>query len=263
MPRKTRIDAPGAINHILSRGNDKQAIFRDSEDFLKFIRLLAQTKKMFPFRLYSQCLMPNHFHLLTQTLSHSPAVFMQRLLTCYAQYFNRRHGHVGHVFQGRYKAFPCTTDSYFHSLRKYIHNNPVRAGLVSRPEDWPWSGHNQMADPPGWGLIDSSSGLLLFDQSQTSHRNAMPEEDERHVFTDKPRLEARHSLLAQLAQQAAGRTGVSAGMMLGPRRLRSLTPARKLFASMAAANGYKVAEVASFLNRTKSSVFNLCRQCPQ
>ena len=239
MPRKPRLDAPGTIHHLISRGNNKQALFHDDSDFMEFIRLLAQTKRMIPFKLYAHALMPNHFHLLVQRVAQPTSIFMHRLLTCYSHYFNRRYGHVGHVFQDRYKAILCTRDSYFHSLRSYIHNNQVRGGLVVRPEDWPWSGLGQH----GCAMLDQASELLLFD-----------EEDPSPNTPDSETPKTKDRTLEQLAQAAALRTRVPLILLRGPRRLRRLTPARRLFAESAIADGHTIAEMARFLNRAESSV---------
>jgi putative transposase len=131
----------GALYHVISRGNNRQATFLQSEDYHSFLNHLQRVQKKMPFFLYAYCLMPNHFHLLIEVKETPLSEIMQRVLTGYTVYFNRRHRRGGHLFQGRYKAFLCEKDSYLLELVRYIHLNPVRARMVKAPVDWKWSGH--------------------------------------------------------------------------------------------------------------------------
>jgi REP element-mobilizing transposase RayT len=141
MARKRRIEIEGGLYHVITRGNNRQIIFRSERDYRKMLELLERQKGRIPFFLHAYCLMPNHVHLLIERREESISRIMQRLLTRYAQYYNRTYRKVGHVLQGRYKAILCDSDQYLAELVRYIHLNPVRARLVQRPEDWAWSGH--------------------------------------------------------------------------------------------------------------------------
>lgn len=153
MPCHPRIHAPGLLYHLTVRGNNGQAVFLDAADYEAFLTALQTTRERYPFSLYAYVLMPNHFHLLLEVGAASTGRVMQALLTGYARRFNRVYQHRGHVFQGRYKAIICERDSYLVELVRYIHLNPVRAGLVKRPGDWRWSGHGEYLGTVQRGLI--------------------------------------------------------------------------------------------------------------
>jgi len=143
MPRRPRLHAPGLLYHLMVRGNNGQAIFLNAADYEACLRALQTTRERYPFALYAYVLMPNHLHLLLEVGRASTGRVMQAFLTGYARRFNRVHRRRGHVFQGRYKAIICERDKYLLALVRYIHLNPVRAGLVKRPGDWQWSGHGE------------------------------------------------------------------------------------------------------------------------
>lgn len=147
MPRKSRIDAPGALHHIIGRGIDRGLIFRDDVDRDRFIERLGALLSETRTACYAWALMPNHFHLLVRTGAVPVAGLMRRLLTGYAIVFNRRHRRWGHLFQNRYKSILCQEDPYFLELVRYIHLNPLRAKLVGSVEaldDYPYSGHSTL-----------------------------------------------------------------------------------------------------------------------
>ena len=126
MARKPRIHFPGALYHVIARGNRRQGIFRDDKDLQRFLTYLSDVKSRFPFRLYAYGLMKNHLHLLIEVDEVPLSRIMHSLLFGYAGYFNRRYGEAGHLFQGRYKAIVCDKDAYLLELVRYIHLNPVR-----------------------------------------------------------------------------------------------------------------------------------------
>lgn len=130
MPRKARIDSPGALHHIMARGIDRQEIFRGDVDRNDFLKRLGTVITESQTRCFAWALLPNHFHLLLQTGAVPLASVMRRLMTGYAVCFNRRHHRHGHLFQNRYKSFLCDQESYMRELVRYIHLNPLRAGVV-------------------------------------------------------------------------------------------------------------------------------------
>ncbi|MDH3446174.1 MAG: transposase, partial [Deltaproteobacteria bacterium] len=141
MARRPRVFAPGLLYHVIVRGNQRRQTFRSDKDYRAYLDRLEKYRAKFRVLIYAYCLMPNHVHLLLETGSSPLAKFMQGLQQSYTQYFNRTHRKVGHLFQGRYKAIICEKDSYLLALVRYIHLNPVRAGLVKRPERYLYSGH--------------------------------------------------------------------------------------------------------------------------
>jgi REP element-mobilizing transposase RayT len=130
MPRRARIDAPGAVHHIIARGIERRKIFYDDQDRETFIQRLAELVAETRTQCFAWALIPNHFHLLLKTGNVPIATIMRRLLTGYAVGFNRRHSRNGHVFQNRYKSILCDQDAYLKELVRYIHLNPLRAKLV-------------------------------------------------------------------------------------------------------------------------------------
>lgn len=173
MPRKSRIDAPGALHHIIVRGIDRTEIFRndnDRNDFLNRMgKLLIETKII----CYAWALLPNHFHLLVKTGCFPVAVLMRRLLTGYAVSFNRRHNRVGHLFQNRYKSILCQEDAYFLELVRYIHLNPIRAKIVDDMEshdNYLYSGHSAVMGKFERQWQDIDGVLELFSNKTGSAR---------------------------------------------------------------------------------------------
>jgi REP element-mobilizing transposase RayT len=162
MARQPRIEVPGGLYHIISRGNNRQRIFRSHEDNLKFTSMIGQQKAKRPFYLYAYCLMPNHAHLLIERQDDKISRIMQGLLTGYSQYFNRKYKKIGHLFQARYKAILCQTDRYLGALVRYIHLNPVRAKMVRRAEDYEYSGHRAYIGRDRSGLVDTEPVLRHF-----------------------------------------------------------------------------------------------------
>ena len=145
MPRKARIDAPGALHHIIVRGIEKRKIFEDDKDRNHFIKRLDDILTEAETPIYAWALIPNHVHLLLKTGLTPIATIMRRLLTGYAVYFNRRHRRYGHLFQNRYKSILCQEELYFRELVRYIHLNPLRAKLVKdigALDKYPYSGHS-------------------------------------------------------------------------------------------------------------------------
>ncbi|MFZ6820032.1 transposase [Undibacterium sp. Ji22W] len=143
MSRPLRLSFPGAIYHITSRGNARSAIYLGDDDRRGFLDLLAECITKFNWICHAYCLMDNHYHLLIETPDANLQVGMRQLNGVYTQQFNRRHAHVGHVFQGRYKAILVDKDSYLLQLCRYIVLNPVRAHMVTLPELYLWSSYAQ------------------------------------------------------------------------------------------------------------------------
>jgi putative transposase len=141
MARPVRIEYPGAVYHIISRGNNRQFIFRDDQDRKKYLERLAWYCQEKEVHLLAYCLLTNHVHLLLQTPKGNLSKMMQPFQTSYTTYFNKRHRRSGHVFEQRYKAFVVDKDNYLLQVSRYIHLNPVQAKLVQRPRDYSWSSY--------------------------------------------------------------------------------------------------------------------------
>ena len=157
MARPLRIEFPGAIYHVTSRGNAKQTIFIDDEDKERFFDMLSMVVERFNWRCHAYCLMENHYHLLIETLHANLSKGMRQLNGVYTQGFNQRYRRIGHLFQGRYKAILVEKDNHLLSLCRYVVLNPVRVGLVKRPEQWRWSSYKAtigLAKRPAFLTVD-------------------------------------------------------------------------------------------------------------
>lgn len=155
MPRQARLDAPGTLHHVMGRGIAGCTLFQAEADGEDFLGRLARLAKDGHIRVYAWALMPTHFHLLLRTGAQPLATSMRQLLTGFAVNFNRRHKRYGHLFQNRYKSIVCEAEAFLLELTRYIHLNPLRAGLVptlGRLRDYPWTGHAALMGrvPRGW-----------------------------------------------------------------------------------------------------------------
>jgi len=140
MPRTARAAVGGVCYHVLNRGNGRARVFHNDDDYRAFLDLLAQAAERIRMRVPAFCLMPNHFHLLLWPRhDRDLSRFMQWLLTSHVRRHHRNRRTAGHVWQGRFKAFPIQQDAHFLTVCRYIERNPLRAGLVHRAERWPWS----------------------------------------------------------------------------------------------------------------------------
>lgn len=147
MPRIARIDIPGLLYHVIARGINRQNIFLDYSDYDHLFQCIGAAVPKYKMQCFAWTFLPNHIHLLVRAGSYGLAAFMRSLLTSHASYFNRKYKRVGHLFQNRYKSIICEESAYFLELVRYIHFNPVRAGIVACLEDlknYPWSGHQAL-----------------------------------------------------------------------------------------------------------------------
>jgi len=132
--------------HIYNRGFYKQRLFIDESDYRFFMFKISQLKQILKIKIYIYCLMPNHYHFLLKCNQNPKKIsnFIHRLHIAYARYYNNKYDNSGHVFQGPYQYKPVTTQASFKHLFKYINENPVEAGLVKTPQDWPYTAHYGM-----------------------------------------------------------------------------------------------------------------------
>lgn len=145
MARPLRIEYPGAVYHVTSRGNERNAIFRTDADRERFLAVLARVTARYQWRCHAYCLMDNHYHLVIETVESTLSRGMRQLNGTYTQGFNRAHDRVGHLFQGRFSAIVIHKESYLLEVCRYVVLNPVRAKAAQRPEDWPWSSYRATA----------------------------------------------------------------------------------------------------------------------
>src|SRR5512134_912865 len=162
MSRRPRIHYPGAVYHVILRGNAGDPIFFEDRDRYRLYLLLQCAVEKFDCRIHGYCLMTNHIHLVMQTGEMPLSRIMQNVSLRYTKWVNLTRRRTGHVFQGRYKALLIDADRYLLELIRYVHLNPVRAGTATTAESWPWSGHRAYAgmEIVPWLTTDWVLGML-------------------------------------------------------------------------------------------------------
>ena len=278
MARRPRLFAPGLLYHVIARGNQRQPTFLDDADYAAYLRRLALYRERYGMRLHAYCLMPNHVHLLVRTADTPLAKFMQGLQQSYTLRFNRLYGKVGHLFQGRYRAIVCESEQYLLTLVRYIHLNPVRAGLTGRPEEYPYSGHRTYLTEESTALLDPAPVLSLIGGSTAyAHfvRDGLAEGHrpdfypvERQPVLGNPAFATelaeragqptatppRESLDRALARLAA-RLRVDPTDVRGPGRGRGLSASRALLAFVLVRRlAYRLTDVAALLGRDPATL---------
>ncbi len=158
--RRPRPVIAGGFYHVIQRGNFRQTLFWSEADYLRFLENLETYRETFDYRVHAFCLMTNHVHLLLETKKANISDILQRLMGAYTQYANRRRKRVGHLFQGRTRTILVDTREYLLTLSRYIHLNPVKAGMVRKPEDYTWSSMKAfLPGSPGPGWIETERTL--------------------------------------------------------------------------------------------------------
>ncbi|MDD5305250.1 MAG: transposase [Elusimicrobia bacterium] len=239
MGRRPRVYFPGAIYHALARGVDRRSIFADDLDRTAFLDVLRRVEHESSAEVLAYCLMGNHFHIAIKVGPVPLSVIMQRLLTTYCMRFNNRHGRTGHLFEGRHKAFLCHDGRYLLGLIPYIHMNPVRAGLVSAPQDWPWSSYRSdqaASDVPA-----------DFDPWPKIHRGSLWEE---HPTAD---LEVIGSIVAS-------EEGIAVDILRSGSRERRIVAARRSFVLKSTQNGFALKVTANWLKVSPRSISRYARE---
>ena len=168
MSRPLRLEFSGALYHVTSRGNERKAIYLEDSDFEIFLNLLNTVCSRYNWVIHAYCLMDNHYHLLVETPDANLSKGMRQLNGVFTQSINRKHGRVGHLFQGRYKAILVDKDAYLLELCRYIVLNPVRAKMVDTPDEWLWSSWHCMVGKqasPNWLATDAL--LNYFDKERS------------------------------------------------------------------------------------------------
>jgi len=285
MARKPRIEFGGALYHVIIRGNQRQQIFKDTEDYKKYLKFLGDYKARYDFLLYAYVLMGNHVHLLMETKAVPLSKILQGINQSFTMYFNRRYATVGHLFQGRYKAMLCDKEYYFLSLIKYIHMNPVRVARAKSPGEYPWSSHGSyMEQTRGRGFVDSGLVLRIFSEDTRKARRAYQEymgekgilrREEVYATVDqrilgnegfvkevKARMGSldvpgrRRQLyrLSEIAKAVEEVYGVTLGQLRDKVRGENLGHGRRVMCLVAKEYGYKGQEVAGYLRRDPSVI---------
>jgi REP element-mobilizing transposase RayT len=291
MARKPRIEYEGAFYHVITRGNQKQRIFRDVADYDKYHQYLTIYKNRYHYALYAYVLMGNHVHLLMETRDIPLSKIMQGINQSYTRYFNRKYREVGHLFQGRYKAILCDRDAYLLSLLKYIHNNPVRAKIAETADTYRWSSHQAyLGKSNSLGLVDTDHVLRMFSESKSRalrhyvafmRAAAALKRGEVYATIDQ-RLQGDQEFIDQVQQRIDGeikkerrkkehslpaicrvveeRHGISRDRLRSSGKERQVMIARRVFTQTAKLYGYRGKEIAAYLRKDPASVTGYLRE---
>ncbi len=172
MSRPLRIQYPDAWYHVMNRGRRGETVFLDKQDYSMFVELLKEVVDMYKVRVAAYCLIPSHYHLLIQTPGGDLARCMRHLNGIYTQRFNRAHQCDGQLFRGRYKSILVDADSYLLELLRYIHRNPLEAGLVKELNKYAWSSHKgYLSNAKRWNWLHKSFILSLFGRERREGLN--------------------------------------------------------------------------------------------
>ena len=198
MPRKLRIQYPGAIYHVINRGDRREKIFADDQDRERFLKTLGETCEKTGWQVHAFCLMSNHFHLVVETPQPNLVAGMKWFLGAYTSRYNRRHKEFGHVFSGRYKSLVVdgSGTGYLRSVCDYMHLNPIRAGLLQRNqrlEDYLWSSYGQYLKARGqhwkWLRVDRLQGEWGIPKDSPAGRRRFGEVMEQRRRQESPEAE--------------------------------------------------------------------------
>lgn len=284
MARRARVHFPGALYHVISRGNRRQTIYKDDEDRHRFQVLLGEMVERHSVTLYSYVLMPNHFHLLLEVGRTPLSKGMQILLYRYTRHYNQRYRKIGHLFQGRYQAILCDRNSYMMELIRYLHLNPVRAGLISDPSRYRWSSHGEyLRGKSTTGLaLDHALALwgarrgqamrsyrqFIHDGMRDGHRQEYYEVKEQQYLGDDGFVAAVHQAIEEqeenrpvkiamgdVLKEIARRAGVSDSVVLnkGRERIGSRLRAEAAYVGREV-GGISLTEAAKYLGRDISTM---------
>lgn len=179
MPREARKKSKTGIYHILLRGQNKQIIFQDNEDYMQFLQVLNESKAKSDFQIYAYCLMDNHIHLLLHEFDEEIGTVMRRIGSSYVYRYNWKYRRCGHLFQDRFKSEEVETDAYFLTALRYIHNNPVKANITNTAANYRWSSYNEYLNKTG--ITDTDFALNIFgDSNDKAIVNYMSHHEQRN-----------------------------------------------------------------------------------
>ena len=291
MTRKHRIEYEGAFYHVITRGNQRQKIFKGPLDYRTFLDILTAYKHRYHFCLYAYVLMSKHVHLLIETKEIRLSKILQGVNQRYTLYYNRRYKTVGHLFQGRYKAILCDRDRYLLALLKYIHHNPVRAKIAEGIDQYPWSSYGAyLGKTDRLGLVDTDQVLRMYSEKEDRGRRQyeafmndgitvkkgdiyatidqrllgderfVEEVVERHKGEIKKERRKKEYTLPQMVRALERQCRVSLEDMQSWGRIKEIFSARRLFSILAKEHGYTGREIAAYLHKDPAAVTGYLRR---
>jgi putative transposase len=278
--RRHRIEYDGAVYHVIQRSSNREMIFGKVSDKEYFIDLLAGYKKKLGYRLFGYVLMDNHYHLLLQTGAIPLSKIMQRINFRYSKFFNQKYNRHGHVFGGRYKAGLVQDESYLFAILRYIHQNPVQAGICKQVYDYKWS-----SDPAYRANEERLTDIsFILDTLSNNRMNAVEkykkligeevqndfdyenhkligdedfrESKRKEIAYENNNLGRERNILADLLQ-LSGASKDEQNLILSGSRKRSLQDYKRKFALEARAEGYTFKEIGAYINISDAAVNKL------
>lgn len=285
MPRPPRLHVPGACYHVVLRGNHQEPLFGRPADRRVLNAVVAEALAQFECRIHAFCWMTNHMHALVRVAEHPLGKFMHCIATRYSRYRHKALDTSGHLFERRYKGKLVDVDAYFLTLLRYIHRNPVKAGIVNDPSEYRWSSHRAFLGTESVPWLTTDFGLALFSadpvQARIAYKRFVLEpgngdddalEQESHpddcriLGTDQfiaripfvPRKPRSPLTLEQLAESFCAEHHIDTKLLRSPSRARHVASIRVAFSSQAIEQGIAtVSDIARFLNRDPSSLAKL------
>ena len=189
MPRPLRIHLPDLIFHVLNRGNNRQVVFADDQDYLHYLEILKRYKEKFDFKIFAYCLMTNHIHLLIKTSSGGTiSQIMKAMTIAHTRHYHLKYNSSGHIWQGRFKSPIVSDDEYLLTLMRYIEQNPVRAGMADHPEKYLYSSYHINVKIEKDNLVDKEENPVFLSLGNTMEERAKAYKEFASVVLDEDKL---------------------------------------------------------------------------
>lgn len=268
--RQKRVEFDGAIYHVMQRGNNKEKIFQNEADKRFFIAELANSKKMYGFKLLGFVLLDNHYHLLIQTGVAPLSKIMQRQNSLYSRYYNRVHERTDHLFGLRYKSIIVEDDKYLFAVLRYLHWNPIRAGIVKEVNDYKWSsdtfyrqGRSGLVDTEFIYKIISDSRQIAIKEYLRLIQDRKAQEKYQEIIIEDSSIK---DLFGEVIQKKntmdsilfeLGLDDNELDLVKNGSRLRKLKPYKEDFVKQALLHGYTIKEIAEYINVSDKTVYKL------
>ena len=200
MPRHARELSNSGIYHIILRGINRQTIFNDDEDYQRFINTLKKYKTVSGYTLYAYCLMNNHIHILLRVGQEKLETILKRIAGSYVYWYNFKYNRIGHLFQDRFKSEPVDSDEYFLTVLRYIHQNPIKARICERLEDYRYSSYiDYLNNRNDFTCIDFAYSILgrndFFEFNNENNDDKCLDAEEKRRLTDKDGMELLQQML--------------------------------------------------------------------
>lgn len=275
MARLPRIEGRGIVYHIICRGNNKEHIFREEAEKNYYLNQIREYKKAMGYKIYGYVFMDNHYHLILQTLDKNLSEIMHNFNTRFSKYFNRKYQRTGHVFENRYKAIPVTDDRYLLSLLRYVHQNPVRAGICNYVKQYNWSS-DVFYRKNIRGFVDIDLILTMITKNRA---NAIKEyrrlveieesadfetiskigENPVEAYNSDDKDETNRKTLDEILKECCDDEGDYILIKQGSRK-RYLTPYKLTYAKIALEEKYTMTEIGENINISATAVYDLLKR---